>query len=82
MLEGKEAQNSFLFIVLSDESHTCLRITDVKDFFTASEKDVVHFAEEELSDFYDGTLNIDGQDVFVLNVQAVIEKVGKEIAAA
>lgn len=82
VLEGKEAQNSFLFIVLSDESHTCLRITDVKDFFTASEKDVVHFAEEELSDFYDGTLNIDGQDVFVLNVQAVIEKVGKEIAAA
>ena len=82
VLEGKEAQNSFLFIVLSDESHTCLRITDVKDFFTASEKDVVHFSEAELSDFYDGTLKINGQEVFVLNVQAVIEKVGKEIAAA
>lgn len=67
---------------MNDESHTCLRITDVKDFFTATEKDVVHFSEAELSDYYDGTLNINGQEVFVLNVQAIIEKVGKEIAAA
>ena len=67
---------------MNDESHTCLRITDVKDFFTASEKDVVKFSEAELSDFYDGTLNINGQEVFVLNVQSIIEKVGKEIAAA
>ena len=82
ILEGKEAQNSLLFIVMNDESHTCLRITDVKDFFTASEKDVVPFAEEDLSEFYAGTLKVDGQDVFIMNVQAIIEKVGKEIAAA
>lgn len=82
VLEGKESQNSFLFIVINDESHTCLRITDVKDFFTASEKDIIRFTEAELSDFYEGTLTINGQDVFLLNVQAIIEKVGKEIAAA
>ncbi len=82
VLEGKAAQNSFLFIVLNDESHTCLRITDVKDFFTATETDVVHFSEEEFSDYYEGTLIINGQRVFVLKVQAIIEKVGKEIAAA
>ncbi|MCR5189226.1 MAG: chemotaxis protein CheW [Treponema sp.] len=82
VLEGKNAQESKLFIVLNDESHTCLRITDVRDFFTASEKDVVHFTEEELSDYYEGTLNVNGQEVFVLKVQAIIEKVGKEIAAA
>lgn len=82
VLDGKEAQKSFLFIVLNDDSHTCLRITDVKDFFTATEKDVVHFSEAELSEFYEGTLNINGQDVFVMNIQAIIEKVGKEIAAA
>ena len=81
-LEGYEAPQSMLFIVLNDESHSCFRITDVKDFFTATENDVVHFAEAELSEFYDGTLNIDGQEVFVLKVQAIIEKVGKEIAAA
>ena len=81
-LEGYEAPQSMLFIVLNDESHSCFRITDVKDFFTASEKDVVHFTEAEMSEFYDGTLNIDGQEVFVLKVQAIIEKVGKEIAAA
>ena len=39
-------------------------------------------SEAELSDFYEGTLNINGQDVFVLKIQAIIEKVGKEIAAA
>ena len=82
VLEGKEAQKSKLFIVMNDESHTCLRISDVKDFFTAAEKDVVHFTEAELSDYYEGTLNINGQDVYVLKVQAIIEKVGKEIAAA
>lgn len=82
VLEGKEAQKSFLFIVLNDESHTCLRITDVKDFFSAAEKDIVHFSEAELSDYYEGTLKVNGHDVFVLKVQAIIEKVGKEIAAA
>jgi purine-binding chemotaxis protein CheW len=81
-LEGYEAPKSLLFIVLNDESHSCLRITDVKDFFTASEKDVVHFNEAELSDYYDGTLKVDGEDVFVMNIQAIIGKVGKEIAAA
>ena len=82
VLEGKKPQNSFLFIVINDETHTCFRISDVKDFFTATEKDVVHFVEEELSDYYDGTLTVNGQEVFVLKVQAIIEKVGKEIAAA
>jgi len=82
VLEGKEAQQSMLFIVLNDESHTCLRITDVRDFFTASEKDVVHFTEEDLSDYYEGTLKVNDQEVFVLKVQAIIEKVGKEIATA
>ena len=82
VLEGKKPQTSFLFIVMNDESHSCLRITDVKDFFTATERDVVHFAEEALSDYYEGTLNINGKEVMVLKVQAIIEKVGKEIAAA
>lgn len=82
VLEGNKPQESFLFIVLNDESHSCLRITDVKDFFTATEKDVIHFSEAELSDYYEGTLNVDGQSVFVLKVQTIIEKVGKEIAAA
>ena len=82
VLEGKEAQQSMLFIVLNEESHTCLRITDVRDFFTASEKDVIHFSEEELSDYYEGTLKVKNQEVFVLKVQAIIEKVKKEIAAA
>lgn len=81
-LEGYDAPKSLLFIVLNDESHSCLRITDVKDFFTASEKDVVHFNESELSEYYDGTLEVDGEDVFVMNIRAIIEKVGKEIAAA
>lgn len=81
-LEGYDAPKSLLFIVLNHESHSCLRITDVKDFFSASEKDIVHFNEDELSEYYDGTLMVDGEDVFVMNIQAIIEKVGKEIAAA
>mgnify|MGYP002627267549 CR=1 FL=1 len=82
VLDGKEAQKSFLFIVMNDESHSCLRITDVKDFYTATEKDIVHFTEAELSDYYDGTLSINGKDAFVLKVQEIIDKVGREIAAS
>ena len=69
-------------IVLNDESHTCLRITDVQEFFTASEKDVVLFTEEEMSEFYSGTLSVNGKNAFVLKINEIIEKVGKEIAAA
>ena len=82
IIEGKEAQNSLLFIVLNDESHTCLRITDVKDFFTEDVNSVVPFDENELSEFYEGTIKVEGQDVYIMNVQAIIEKVGNEIAAA
>jgi len=82
VMEGKEAQKSVLFIVLNDESHTCFRITDVKEFFTASENAVVRFSEPDTSEFYEGTLNVNGKDVFVLKVQAIMEKVGKEIASS
>lgn len=82
VMEGKDPQKSFLFIVLNDESHTCLRVTDVKDFFSATENEIVRFSEAELSDFYEGTLNINGKNVFVMKVKAIIEKVGKEIAAS
>ena len=82
ILEGHKAQESKLFIVLNDASHSCLRITDVKDFFTASEKDVVQFTEAELSDYYSGTLSINGENAYVLQIDKIIEKVGKEIAAA
>lgn len=81
LLEGKEAQKTFLFIVINDESHSCLRISDVKDFFSAADDEVVRFSETELSENYEGSLKINGNDVFVLNVQSIIEKVGKEIAA-
>ena len=82
VLEGKEAQHSFLFVVLNDESHTCLRITDVKDFYTSTENEIVYFSEEDVTDFYEGTIKISGQEALVMNVKAIIEKVGKEIEAA
>gem|GEM_PF-1278811 len=82
VMEGKAAQDSALFIVLNDASHSCLKITDVKDFFSAEEKDIVHFAEEELSGFYEGTLAVSGQKALVVKVGAIIAKAGEEIAAA
>ncbi len=81
-LEGHTVSDAKLFIILNHESHSCLRITDVKDFFTASNDELVQFSETEMSDFYSGTLSINGEDVFVLKIDAIIQKVGKEIAAA
>ena len=55
----------------------------LSDYVTRSDlENDGYLTESELSDYYDGTLKVDGEDVFVMNIQAIIEKVGKEIAAA
>lgn len=82
VITGKSAQKSLLFVVINDESHTCLRINDVKDFYTASEKDVVHFSEEDQSDYFEGTLCFKGQNALVLKTKAFLDKVGKDIAVS
>ena len=52
------------------------------DFYTSTEKEIVYFSEEDVTEFYDGTIKFSGQEVLVMNVKAIIEKVGKEIEAA
>ena len=60
----------------------------IKELSIISDKFEVDFiigiskSKEELSDYYEGTLKVKNQEVFVLKVQAIIEKVKKEIAAA
>ena len=82
VITGKPAQKTLLFIVINDETHTCLRINDVKDFYTAAESDVVRFSEEEESAYFEGTLFFNGQNALVLKTQAFLNKVGQDIAVS
>lgn len=80
ILINNESQNSSLFIVLNDESHSCLQISDVKDFYTAAQTDIIHFAQTEMSDYFEGTLIIDQEQILVLKPEAFLERVGTDLA--
>jgi len=79
ILINEPAQSSFLFIVINDESHSCFRITDVRDFYTADENSVVQFAQNDLCEYFDGSLNINGEEALVIKVGYFLERLGKDI---
>lgn len=74
VLIGDSAQNTSLFIVVNDATHTCIRITDVKEFFAAPESDIRKFTDLEISEYYEGTLKHKDDQIFVLNTDAILEK--------
>jgi len=77
LLLGKKKQETSLFIVINDESRTCLRITDVIEFHSTSESDVRKFTEAE--QYLDGAIEYNGNEVFIVNTQAILEKVLNEL---
>lgn len=81
VLINEPPQTNLLFIVINDESHSCFRITDVKDFYTADENSVVQFAQNDMCEYFDGSLNINGEEAFVIKVSYFQERLGKDIGA-
>ncbi len=81
VLMGENEQNSSIYIVVNDETHTCFQIFDVKDFYSASESELVPFAQSETSDYFEGTITFYNKSVFVLKIAAFLEKVEQDIAA-
>lgn len=81
ILINEPAQSTLLFIVINDESHSCFRITDVKDFYTADENAVVNFAQGDMCEYFEGSLNINGEEALVIKVEYFLEKLGKDIGA-
>ena len=76
---GESEQNASLFVVLNDESNTCLKITDVKEFYTASDSEIVRFSENDISEFFDGTLNTGEREIFIINLKAVKDRCPQEL---
>ena len=71
-------QKSSLFIVINDDSNSCLKVTDVKEFHSAKTSDLVPFSENDDNSFFEGTLLINGQEVFVINSEALLKKTGDD----
>lgn len=81
-LVGEKEQDSSLFVVINDESQSCLKITDVKEFYTSSGKDVTLFSENDFSDFFEGSLKVGQQDIFIINLKNFLKKVEKDLASS
>lgn len=77
LLLGKKKQETSLFIVINDESRSCLRITDVIEFHSTNESDVRKFTEAE--QYLDGSIEYNGNEVFIVNAQAILDKVLNEL---
>lgn len=80
VLIGENEQNSSIYIVLNDNSHTCFQICDVKDFYSAAESELVPFAQADSSDFFEGTILFNYKSVLVLKTSAFLQKVEQDIA--
>lgn len=79
MLINEEPQSTSLFIVLNSDSHTCFQISDVKDFYITDENDVIHFAQAEMADYFDGTITFNNETVLILKPETFLERVGNDI---
>lgn len=79
-LIGETEQKTSLFAVLNDESHSCLKITDVKEFYNVTENEIIRFAENDLSEFFDGSLKTKYGEVFIINLKALLKKVERDFA--
>lgn len=80
IIMGEKEQKSSIYIVINDENHTCFQIADVKDFYSASESELVPFAQSENSDFFEGTITFKNKSVLVLKITAFLQKVEQDIA--
>ncbi len=78
VLIGDKTQQTSLFIVVNDATHTCIRISDVKEFYAAPESDIRKFTDTDISDYYEGTLKHNDDSVFVLKLDSILEKMDKD----
>ena len=79
---GEKSQESILFIVLHDESHMCLRITEVLEFYTTQESDLKFFSASESGKYYVGSFSYEDGEVLILNPESFVEVVENDIEKA
>lgn len=79
---GEKSQESKLFIVLHDESHMCLRITEVLEFYTTQESDLKFFSASESGKYYVGSFSYEDGEVLILNPESFVEVVENDIENA
>jgi len=79
---GEKSQESKLFIVLHDESHMCLRITEVLEFYTTQESDLKFFSASESGKYYVGSFSYEDGEVLILNPESFVEVVENGIEKA
>lgn len=79
---GEKAQSTSLFLTLNDETHTCLRISEVKDFFEAGSTIINRFSESEISPFFDGSLTVNQEEAMILKLDSFLERLETDIENA
>ena len=79
---GEKSQESKLFIVLHDESHMCLKISEVLEFYTTQESDLKFFSASESGKYYVGSFSYEDGEVLILNPESFVEVVENDIEKA
>ena len=77
-----EAQKSKLFIVLHGKDHLCLKISEVLEFFTTKDEEIKFFSLSDSGKYYVGSFGFEQDEVLILNSQAFVEIVEKDVESA
>lgn len=79
---GEKSQNSKLYIVLHGDDHVCLKITEVLEFFTTNDSQIKYFSATDSGKFYVGSFSYEEGEVLILNPEAFIETVERDVEGA
>lgn len=77
---GKQQQESSLFIVLNlPDNQFCVQITDILDFHTAKETDIIKMADIQDAPFYNGTIEYKGKNVPIIQLDKIYDKIRTDL---
>ena len=73
------SENNRFYLVLKDKNNVSFQVTDIQEFHNQSEVKFDELNESKDSNFFTGTVSVDDIVAPVVNTEAIIEKVRKDL---
>lgn len=77
---GEKSVDSSIYLVLNDESETCIKVSDVKEFYQVKSENVINSFNKDENEYFDGILKFNNQEIFIIDFKSFIKKLGKKLA--
>jgi purine-binding chemotaxis protein CheW len=68
-----------LFLILNDDNDMALRISEIKEFYTAEESCLIKLSDATAGDSFSGALRYNDISVPVLNIRGITEKIRADL---